>query len=94
MPCFGNSKTRRTTTATTETDKQIPINPDITLSGTKTWHDYENQEKTRPDSITIDVLNGDKVVDTIEVKALDEAEKVAEEQAKAAEPRKLHSMEI
>ena len=64
--------TAGTTTATTETDKQIPINPDITLSGTKTWHDYENQEKTRPDSITIEILNGTKVVDTIKVKASDD----------------------
>ena len=60
-----------TITATDETDKQIQINPNITVSGRKTWEDYNNQEDTRPDSITVEVLQGTKVVDTIKVKASD-----------------------
>ena len=41
----------------------------ITVSGTKTWVDYDNKENTRPSSITVEVLNGNDVVDTITVTA-------------------------
>ena len=41
----------------------------VTISGEKTWVDYNNQENTRPEKITIEVLNGEKVVDTIIVTA-------------------------
>lgn len=36
----------------------------ITLSGTKTWNDNNNQDGVRPDSITVNLLNGTTVVDT------------------------------
>ena len=42
--------------------------PTVTVSGKKTWHDYNGQEGTRPESITVKVMNGDKEVETIEVK--------------------------
>ena len=40
-----------------KTDKDIPTNPDVAISGTKTWIDYNNQENTRPDSIVVKVMN-------------------------------------
>ncbi len=40
----------------------------ITVSGTKVWVDADNADGIRPESITVNVLNGDKVVDTITVK--------------------------
>ena len=58
-----------TTTGEDDTDEEIPVNPDVTVSGEKTWVDYNNQENTRPEKITVEVLDGDKVVDTIEVTA-------------------------
>lgn len=58
-----------TTTGEDDTDEEIPVNPDVTVSGEKTWVDYNNQENTRPESITVEVLNGSEVVDTIEVTA-------------------------
>lgn len=50
-----------------EDDEVVPVNPYITIKGTKTWIDYNNQENTRPDAITVEVLNGETVVDTITV---------------------------
>ena len=58
-----------TTTGEDDTDEEIPINPDVTVSGEKTWIDYNNQENTRPEKITVEVLNENEVVDTIEVTA-------------------------
>ncbi|WP_133059545.1 MULTISPECIES: collagen binding domain-containing protein, partial [Bacillus cereus group] len=39
------------------------------VSGTKTWYDYNNQFNTRPPSITVQLLQGDKVFKEQEVKA-------------------------
>ena len=41
----------------------------VTVSGSKTWVDYDNQEQTRPASIVVEVLNGNEIVDTITVTA-------------------------
>lgn len=42
--------------------------PSITISGTKTWNDQNNYDGLRPDSITLQIKNGDTVVKEIEVK--------------------------
>ena len=39
----------------------------IEISGTKTWDDGEDQDGIRPKSITVNVLDGEEVVDTAEV---------------------------
>lgn len=48
-------------------EEEVPVNPYIPVNGNKIWVDYDNQEKTRPESIIIEVLNGEAVVDTITV---------------------------
>ena len=56
-----------------EKDQEIvPVNPYITISGTKTWVDNNNEDNTRPENITIKVLEKDKVVDTMEVSEADD----------------------
>ena len=52
-----------------EDEEIVPVNPYITVSGEKTWVDYDNKENTRPETITVEVLNGNDVVDTITVTA-------------------------
>lgn len=42
--------------------------PSITISGTKTWDDQNNHDGLRPDSITLQIKNGDTVVKEIKVK--------------------------
>ena len=42
--------------------------PSITISGTKTWDDKNNHDGLRPDSITLQIKNGDTVVKEIKVK--------------------------
>lgn len=44
------------------TNKHIPET--ITIKGTKTWDDGENKYKKRPDSITVNLLADEKIVDT------------------------------
>ena len=50
----------------TITNSHKPI--EITISGTKTWEDADDQDGQRPESITVKVLKGEEVVDTITVK--------------------------
>ena len=57
------------TEETTKTEEIIPVNPYITISGEKIWKDYNNQENTRAKIITVEVLKGDEVVDTIKTTA-------------------------
>lgn len=45
--------------------------PSITISGTKTWDDQNNYDGLRPDSITLQIKNGDTVVKEIKVKESD-----------------------
>ena len=52
-----------------EDEEIVPVNPYITVSGEKTWVDYDNKENTRPETITVEILNGNDVVDTITVTA-------------------------
>ena len=52
-----------------EDEEIVPVNPYITVSGEKTWVDYNDQENTRPESIIVEILNGNDVVDTITVTA-------------------------
>ncbi len=56
----------------TTTEEIIPANKYITISGEKTWEDNANPDNTRPESITIKVLNGKETVDTITVKENEE----------------------
>ncbi|MBQ7903081.1 MAG: Cna B-type domain-containing protein, partial [Oscillospiraceae bacterium] len=42
---------------------------EITIRGTKTWEDNNNQDGIRPDSITVNLLANGTVVDTAEAKA-------------------------
>ena len=49
----------------TITNSHTPI--EITISGTKTWEDADDQDGQRPESITVKVLKGEEVVDTITV---------------------------
>lgn len=42
------------------------------VAGTKTWHDANNQDGKRPDSITINLLANDKKVDSVKVSAKDD----------------------
>ena len=53
---------------TVEDDDDMPVNPDVTISGTKTWIDNENLYETRPESITINVIAENKIVAKQEVK--------------------------
>ena len=40
----------------------VPVNPNVTVSGTKTWEDADNQDGKRPEKITVNLLaNGNKV---------------------------------
>ena len=45
--------------------------PNITISGTKTWIDQNNYDGLRPDSITLQIKNGDVLVKEIKVKESD-----------------------
>ena len=39
----------------------VPVNPNVTISGTKTWADADNQDGKRPEKITVNLLaNGNK----------------------------------
>lgn len=50
----------------TFTIKNTRNNEDITISGTKSWVDYNNAYDKRPNSVTIELYrNGDKINDTI-----------------------------
>ena len=46
-------------------------NEKVSISGTKTWNDNNNQDGVRPDKITINLLANDKKVDSKEVTAND-----------------------
>ncbi len=67
------TKTQIENAATATGSEEVPstpvlVNPNVTVSGEKTWNDYNEQEQKRPVSITVKVMNGDKEVETIEVK--------------------------
>ena len=53
------------TTGYTVTNKKTPET--ITIEGTKTWDDAENQDGNRPESITIRIWNGDTEIDSVVV---------------------------
>ena len=54
---------------TTETDEDgdIPVNPDVTISGTKIWVDNNNAYQTRPESIVVNLIAGNDIVAEQEV---------------------------
>ena len=51
----------------------VPVNPNVTISGTKTWDDADNQDGKRPDVITVNVIaNGNETpVESKEVRKSD-----------------------
>ena len=51
----------------------VPVNPNVTVSGTKTWDDADNQDGKRPDVITVNVIaNGNETpVESKEVRKSD-----------------------
>ena len=57
------------TSGTTVTNTLQTQNENVTFSGTKTWKDNNDAYDTRPDSITIQVKNGDTVVKEQEISA-------------------------
>ena len=66
-----------TATDGTTTDEKpanpVPVNPNVTISGTKTWNDANNQDGKRPETITVNVIaNGNETpVASKEVRAGD-----------------------
>ena len=48
------------TTTDEKPSNPVPVNPNITLTGTKFWNDNENQDGVRPDNITIAVISSNK----------------------------------
>ena len=52
-----------------ETDKEVPVNPDVELTITKIWKDNSDKVKVRPKEIEIKVLNGSETVSEVVLKA-------------------------
>ena len=46
-----------------------PVSETVDISGEKTWNDNDNEDHIRPSEITVQVKNGDAVVDSKKVKA-------------------------
>ena len=53
---------------TVEDEDNMPVNPDVTISGTKTWVDNDNLYETRPESIIVNLIAGNNIVAEQEVK--------------------------
>ena len=45
-------------TTVEDEDKTVTVNPDVTISGTKTWVDNNNAYQTRPESIVVNLIAG------------------------------------
>ena len=52
--------------------EEVPVNPDTSVSGTKIWKDNNNEYKTRPTSIVINLLQNGEQIDSKKVVATDE----------------------
>lgn len=55
-------------TTVEDEDKTVPVNPDVTISGTKTWVDNNNAYQTRPESIVVNLIAGNDIVAEQEVR--------------------------
>lgn len=55
-------------TTVTDENEEIPVNPDVTIAGTKTWVDNNNLYKTRPESIIVNLMEGNNIIEEQEVR--------------------------
>ena len=55
-------------TTVEDEDKTVPVNPDVTISGTKTWVDNNNAYQTRPESIVVNLIAGNDIVAEQEIR--------------------------
>ena len=55
-----------------DSTEEVPVNPDTSVSGTKIWKDNNNEYKTRPTSIVINLLQNGEQIDSKKVVATDE----------------------
>ena len=48
-------------------DEKVPVNPDTSVSGNKDWIDNNNAYGTRPETITVNLLQNGKKIDSVKV---------------------------
>lgn len=53
---------------TVKDEDNMPVNPDVTIAGTKTWVDNNNLYKTRPESIIVNLMEGNNIIEEQEVR--------------------------